>query len=278
MERVEALIKRIDELYHTKASNEEILLVTQMLTTELQSRILKQKVPRNISVIMPATAVASKKEEESENERKQITTAPVQKHEQKEEPAVAQTKLNNVTIEKKKPELSSQEEISEPVNVGRTNIAEKKDDTNSSELPDANFVPFTFNLNEIASIGAVQADTKVIEVKKVEINELMAKKELSLNDRLRMNNSEIGNKLKETPIRDLKKAIGVNERYTFIQELFRGDEIMYERSIKTINSFSVLPEAKYWIQRELKVKIGWDDDSDAVKEFDQLVRRRFASI
>ena len=51
---------------------------------------------------------------------------------------------------------------------------------------------------------------------------------------------------------------------------------MYERSIKTINSFSILPEAEYWIQRELKTKIGWNEDSEAVNHFDQLVRRRFA--
>lgn len=278
MERVEALIKRIDELYQTKASNEEILLVTQMLTAELQSRILKQKVPRNISVIMPATPIANHAEEATEIESKELKTVTEQKPEQKKEPAFAQTELNNITIEKKTPQTTGQDNTPEPVNVGRKNIAEEKDETDSSELPDTSFVPFTFNLNEIANIGSIPADTKTVAVKKAEINEVMAKKELSLNDRLRMNNSEIGSKLKEAPIRDLKKAIGVNERYTFIQELFRGDEIMYERSIKTINSFSVLPEAEYWIQRELKVKIGWDDDSDAVKEFDQLVKRRFASI
>ncbi|HMC99953.1 MAG TPA: hypothetical protein VKH37_07365, partial [Ferruginibacter sp.] len=78
------------------------------------------------------------------------------------------------------------------------------------------------------------------------------------------------------PIRDLKKAIGVNDRFLFINELFRGDESMYERSIKTINSFSILPEAEYWIQRELKVKNGWDDNDAIVKQFYQLVKRRFS--
>jgi hypothetical protein len=76
-------------------------------------------------------------------------------------------------------------------------------------------------------------------------------------------------------IRDLKKAIGINDRFLYINELFRGDENMYERSIKTINGFSILPEAEYWIQRELKVKIGWNQDSETVKQFDQLVKRRF---
>jgi hypothetical protein len=85
----------------------------------------------------------------------------------------------------------------------------------------------------------------------------------------------VGHKLTDSPIRDLKKAIGINDRYVFINELFRGDEVMYERSIKTINNFKILPEAEYWIQRELKVKLGWDEGSGTVKHFDQLVKRRF---
>jgi len=51
---------------------------------------------------------------------------------------------------------------------------------------------------------------------------------------------------------------------------------MFERSLKTINGFSIFPEAQYWIQRELKVKLGWKDRSDIVDHFDQLVKRRFA--
>ena len=74
----------------------------------------------------------------------------------------------------------------------------------------------------------------------------------------------------------MKKAIGINVRFVFIEELFRGDEAMYERSIKTINGFSIFPEAEYWIQRELKTKVGWDEESPTVKHFDQLVRRRFS--
>jgi hypothetical protein len=62
----------------------------------------------------------------------------------------------------------------------------------------------------------------------------------------------------------------------FISELFRGDEAMYERSIKTINGFRILPEAEYWMQRELKVKLGWDENREATRHFYQLVKRRFS--
>jgi hypothetical protein len=61
-----------------------------------------------------------------------------------------------------------------------------------------------------------------------------------------------------------------------VSELFRGDEVGYERSIKTINNFRILAEAQYWIERELKLKLGWDENKEIVKLFDQLVKRRFS--
>lgn len=99
----------------------------------------------------------------------------------------------------------------------------------------------------------------------------------SLNDKLKQGGKvELVEVLKETPIKDLRKAIGINDRFLFINELFRGDEAMYERSIKTINSFNIYPEAEYWISRELKIKLGWDTELPVVGQFDQLVKRRFS--
>ena len=96
--------------------------------------------------------------------------------------------------------------------------------------------------------------------------------------KLNQNKAEVSHKLKDEPVKDLRKAIGVNDRFLYINELFRGDEAMYERSIKTINNFSILAEAEFWIRRELKVKIGWSESDPVVKQFDQLVRRRFSSM
>ena len=98
----------------------------------------------------------------------------------------------------------------------------------------------------------------------------------SINDRLKQGKAELVEVLKETPIKDLRKAIGINDRFVFINDLFRGDEVMYERSIKTINSFNIYPEAEYWISRELKIKLGWDNELPIVAQFDHLVKRRFS--
>jgi hypothetical protein len=110
-----------------------------------------------------------------------------------------------------------------------------------------------------------------------EINDLVGNNNNSINDKLKLGSSaELGSTLKGSPVKELRKAIGVNDRFVFINELFRGDEPMYERSIKTINNFRILPEAEYWMERELKIKLGWDDSREIVQHFYQLVRRRFS--
>jgi hypothetical protein len=109
-----------------------------------------------------------------------------------------------------------------------------------------------------------------------ELNDIMGQNGTSLNDKLKSDKTELVEVLTDSPIRDLKKGIGINDRYLFLNELFRGDEPMYERSIKTINSFGILAEAEYWMERELKVKLGWDDGKATTQHFYQLVKRRFS--
>jgi len=116
--------------------------------------------------------------------------------------------------------------------------------------------------------------TETVQV--MEFNTVLANATASLNYKLKEERVEVVATLQGSPVRDLKKAIGVNDRFLFVHDLFRGDEIMYERSLKTINGFNIYPEAQYWIQRELKVKLSWPDNSEAVILFDQLVKRRFS--
>jgi hypothetical protein len=112
-----------------------------------------------------------------------------------------------------------------------------------------------------------------------ELNEWMGQQNsTSINDSLKQESRELAEILVKEPISDLKKGIGINDRFVFVQDLFRGDEVMYERSIKTINAFNVLQEAEFWIQRELILKLGWDEGRDCVRHFRHLVRRRFASM
>lgn len=110
----------------------------------------------------------------------------------------------------------------------------------------------------------------------MEVNEMVTAEKPSLNDVLEAGNkAELASTLQQDSIKDLRKAISINDRYQFINHLFNGDETVYERSIKTINGFNILPEAQFWIRRELAVKLTWKDEDELVQQFYQLVSRRF---
>jgi hypothetical protein len=137
--------------------------------------------------------------------------------------------------------------------------------------------PVTFDpIDDIPTLSGRQPAAAPVTAPK-EIHELIPVNNApSVNDTLQKTQKEVSDTLQDIPVKDLRKAIGVNDRYRYINDLFRGDEAMYERSIKTINSFAIFPEAEYWIRRELKLKLGWDDKNETVQQFDQLVRRRFS--
>jgi hypothetical protein len=112
-----------------------------------------------------------------------------------------------------------------------------------------------------------------------ELNEMMAEQVPSLNDRLKRQEVELATKLTDSQaVADLSKAIGVNDKFLFINELFRGDRNMFDRSVKTINGCGGLAEAEYWIGRELKIKLGWQDTNQTVQQFYHLVKKRFSSM
>ncbi len=165
-------------------------------------------------------------------------------------------------------------------------LADNKVSTLNDEIANAQDAPKPLTVHEIndmnkaiIEMGKIEihpAETVATTIAPKELNDALPNNNASLNERLNNKQTQVSDSLMDTPIKDLKKAIGVNERFLYLNELFRGDEAMYERSIKTINAFNVYPEAELWIRRELKLKLGWDEKYQTVKQFDQLIKRRFA--
>jgi hypothetical protein len=100
--------------------------------------------------------------------------------------------------------------------------------------------------------------------------------EALINFNEKIEQKEVKDHLILESIKDLRSAIGINDKFQFIQELFGGDEKSFEVAIKTINAFKIFPEAQFYIKRELREKNNWDEENVVVKQFDQLVKRRFS--
>jgi hypothetical protein len=239
MDRVSTLLKKLQNQLDENSSAREMLQTVQFLQAELVKKVEKKQdvFHEKIAVLMPVT-------------------------------------FNLIEIEKNT--ATGEEKIVEVLQVDEKDIEEELQQIkNKAEAVNARVSHtrpgFLFDpLEEVPTLAHQdQVDKKASDELSFEYPE-------SLNDRLKEDKIELSHSLTSSPIKDLKKAIGVNDRFLFINELFRGDVAMYERSIKTIQNFSIYAEAEFWIRRELKVKIGWLDTDPVVKQFDQLVKRRFA--
>jgi hypothetical protein len=250
MERVGTLIHKLKDLFDQGASSEQLTAATQMLLSELETAnppLLEPEKPSKmgVSVVMPRGTRIQKPE--------QLIQAKLP------------LDIPDDTLKEAPVEIPMVTASQEPIAFVATSKGPAISEMNSGWLFDT----------------ATEIPTLALQPKKnefAEINQLMESIHSMpvLNEKLRANQIEIGTLLNNEPIKELKKGIGINDRFLFVQELFRGDESMYERSIKTIDGFSIYPEAQFWIQRELKLKIGWNEDSVTVKHFDQLVKRRFS--
>lgn len=100
--------------------------------------------------------------------------------------------------------------------------------------------------------------------------------EPSLNDRLQTapEGNDLVSKLQQTPIHDLKKAISINKKFEFINQLFKGDHEAYAKSIHYINGLTNGNEADTFF-RNLKREFSWEEDNSLFVELADMVRRRF---
>mgnify|MGYP003291548738 CR=1 FL=1 len=81
-------------------------------------------------------------------------------------------------------------------------------------------------------------------------------------------------RLQKKPVTDLTTAIGINDKFLLLNELFSGSMEKYNKSIRALNNFSTYLGAKTYMS-ELQIEFQWDCDSEAYKKLDNLVERRF---
>ncbi|XZF15283.1 hypothetical protein ACTHGU_04035 [Chitinophagaceae bacterium MMS25-I14] len=79
------------------------------------------------------------------------------------------------------------------------------------------------------------------------------------------------------PGADIRKSIGINDKYLFISELFGNDKEAYETVISEINSFDDANEAQRWLKAGIVQQFRWDENSDTVQSFYDLLMRFFSA-
>lgn len=81
---------------------------------------------------------------------------------------------------------------------------------------------------------------------------------------------DVGMRIGCERIDDLHKAIGINDKFMLIRDLFEGDSERYGAAIDRLNAFDDLDDAMLYIQDQY----AWQPDSEAAQMLVELLCRK----
>jgi hypothetical protein len=72
------------------------------------------------------------------------------------------------------------------------------------------------------------------------------------------------------PVSTILAAIGINDRYTFIRELFNNDPSAFERTIRSLDEATDFNTAYNYLTDQFD----WDMDGEVVQSLLEIIRRK----
>lgn len=76
---------------------------------------------------------------------------------------------------------------------------------------------------------------------------------------------------------DIRKYIGINDKYQFISELFGNNKEAYEQVLDNLNRCSSYATAVEWLDEHAHTQNSWKDDQFAVQSFYDALSKFFTS-
>ena len=84
----------------------------------------------------------------------------------------------------------------------------------------------------------------------------------------------LADKLQHDSLNDLRSAIGINDKFLFVNELFGGSMEKYNKSIDNLNDLKTLNGALVYMN-ELRIELQWNSNNEAYKRLLDLVHHKF---
>ena len=97
----------------------------------------------------------------------------------------------------------------------------------------------------------------------------------TLGDKLQQEEDHsLAAKLQHGSLNDLRSAIGINDKFLLVNELFGGSMEKYNKSIDNLNDLKTLNGALVYMN-ELRIELQWNSSNEAFKKLLDLVHRKF---
>jgi len=145
-----------------------------------------------------------------------------------------------------------------------------------AEIPSVQVTEILPEINQPENISAPVQKIPAPEtnVKQTTLAEKLTREDNSINQQMRANNQARFQKLNETPVANLRTAIGINDKFMFVNELFKGEMKEYDFVIQEINAASDESAALDILNQKLTAR-GTADKTDAVSKLSSFIHRRF---
>ncbi|MEA3495039.1 MAG: hypothetical protein U9R42_03280 [Bacteroidota bacterium] len=266
--------KKIIELYdHTtnlslslKKSKDTETEILQKTEEEIESSVVEKK-PAEKKIV----------EEKIEKEVVEIETQP----EETAKPELPEPKEEKETQADKiaKDELPEPKEEKEEKLVGDEKTTplfepstETKEKSDKAPKPEIEKEP-----TEVVEEKVVKEEDKKEISEKKQVNTKFIKKEPSINERIASSKTKLplADKAHKGSISDIKSAISLNLKLSFIKDLYQGNQKEYKRMIDFLSKCNNYSEAKLFLEGENEKRPYWQEKEELVKTLMGLITRRF---
>lgn len=158
--------------------------------------------------------------------------------------------VDTPTVIEERPVFDFREKISTPQPVAAEMVATPKQEPSVKEAAPSPVAPVAISSPDL------QAMTELFQEAKV---------------------TDLSDKLALTPIKDLSKGMGINEKIFTIQELFANNQEHFNNVINTLNQCADFSQAKSYLMSDVIPKYDWTSENKLKKAvtFIRMVKRRF---
>ena len=219
------------------------------------------------------------------SEDENLVEAPVIRKERKEErahvPEQPQVKPQEKVSEPEKAEPTESKAEEKTVEVKQEPIVKIDTEPAKQELEEEAEVksdPKPLNEPKIENNSSPKESTEAVKQGKPIVGEKFSSEKSSIHERLAQikDDKSIGARMQYKPVKNIKEAIGINEKFLFINELFNGDLKSYNEAVEKLNDCPSIHEAFEFLNK-LTYEFQWDGQrsADTIEKFANLVQRRY---
>lgn len=214
--------------------------------------------------------ISKKEEQKTEVVEKQvdkIQVSEIPKPELKIE-EVHEVKKEAVIVQKEKVEEPVEEIEKELKEVSKNIIQPKEEIVEPEEKVD---LKPEIKLDNKEDNGVALEEEEQVEKVSNRLGDSFSK-EKSVNDLIGVENKNLEHKISNRPLANIQAAIGINDRFQFIRELFDGNPENFSVTVSDLDKMGDIKEAVEYLQQNHK----WKKNETSLK-FVNLVKRRFSN-